>query len=465
MRLNQKPLCDKHGGFFTSHLLSTAPYAIFFGEGMIYSPQKKNKSQAQGEKMESGSVVVEKDERKRKYYIYVEEYVLSYLRRESDSLELSEIYFYGSRQEKGRKLYVYGAGRDKGIAAFAEYEPLPELVCRLTQAGPVFLVREPDGECMTTGFQVFYANNEAMQNYLLEWTGSTGKKRAAEKGNEKKAIPAPVVFPEEERKRTPYGAMSVQLCLILVVLVAIVITSTDSYDKMEELNRSAKEVFFAIENQEAGETADNLGQAADSDAAVSGGGQAEDFDRADLTGKKEIVVERDTDSNRETDSREQDAGSDGTGDDSVKGVEPAGTANDPKQDADSDTITDDQIEGTDTDKAVDDRRQDADSDMTADDQIEGVDTDVATDDQSTGADDGRESDNQEQDTAGEEKQEENREALSRSITRYYEVEQGDTLYTISQKIYGDISRVEKICEVNEISDPDKIRSGQRIILP
>ena len=64
-----------------------------------------------------------------------------------------------------------------------------------------------------------------------------------------------------------------------------------------------------------------------------------------------------------------------------------------------------------------------------------------------------------------ESEEENEEALSRSITRYYEVEQGDTLYTISQKIYGDISRVEKICEVNQISDPDKIHSGQRIILP
>lgn len=45
----------------------------------------------------------------------------------------------------------------------------------------VFLVRESDGECRTTGFQIFYDNNEAMQNYLLEWTGSTGKTRAAEK--------------------------------------------------------------------------------------------------------------------------------------------------------------------------------------------------------------------------------------------------------------------------------------------
>lgn len=63
--------------------------------------------------MGSGSEVVGKDEKK-KYQIYVEEYVLSYLRRESDSLELSEIYFYGSRQENGRKFYVYGAGRDRG---------------------------------------------------------------------------------------------------------------------------------------------------------------------------------------------------------------------------------------------------------------------------------------------------------------------------------------------------------------
>lgn len=72
---------------------------------------------------------------------------------------------------------------------------------------------------------------------------------------------------------------------------------------------------------------------------------------------------------------------------------------------------------------------------------------------------------EEKNSESEEEPEEGEEALSRSVTRYYEVEQGDTLYTISQKIYGDFSRVEKICEVNQITNPDKIRSGQRIILP
>ena len=55
--------------------------------------------------------------------------------------------------------------------------------------------------------------------------------------------------------------------------------------------------------------------------------------------------------------------------------------------------------------------------------------------------------------------------MSRSVTRYYEIERGDTLYTISEEIYGDISKVQEICELNNISDPDDIRYGQKIILP
>ena len=61
--------------------------------------------------METGSVVIHKGGKEKKYDIYIEDYVLSYLKRETDSLELSEIFFYGFQQEAGRKLFVYGAGR------------------------------------------------------------------------------------------------------------------------------------------------------------------------------------------------------------------------------------------------------------------------------------------------------------------------------------------------------------------
>lgn len=376
--------------------------------------------------MESGSAVVGKEERK-KYHIYVEEYVLSYLRRESDSLELSEIYFYGLRQEDGRKFYVYGAGRTKGIAAFAEYEPLSELVCRLTQAGPVFLVREPDGECRPSGFQVFYDNNEAMQNYLLEWTGSTGKAQDAEKDGGQEKLSASAIFPEEKKRQTPHGAMSLQLCLILVVLIAIVITSTDSYDKMEELNRSAKEVFFAIENQEAEETTRDVGE-------------------------QEIVVERDT----KVSGKAEPAGA------AAENTDFDGTADGFAQDTDASAVesdTEDSAEKEQQEEGVLKPAQES-SDETAG-QAPAEEKEESRQEETASAEEGKE----EQTETAEQSEEDNEEALSRSITRYYEVEQGDTLYTISQKIYGDISRVDKICEVNDISDPDKIRSGQRIILP
>lgn len=367
--------------------------------------------------MESGSTVVQNEERKKKYQIYVEEYVLSYLRREADSLELSEIYFYGARQDNDKKIFVYGAGRDKGIEAFAQYDPLPELVCRLTQAGPVFMVREPNGECKVNGFQVFYENNEAMQSYLLEWTGSTEKNRNQEKDN-RQDVSLPVLIPSDEKpKKEVHGAISVQLCLILMLLTAIVVTSTDSYDKMRELSQSAKEVFFAIENQEAED-------------------DAGDFESAEE--RNEIVVERDARPEKESASETID-GESGQPEEEKKPE----NKNEPETEPDAADKEDEPEEGL----------------------LENVSDEPAEESVDQEEDQEQDLETEEKSSETETEPEEGEEALSRSVTRYYEVEQGDTLYTISQKIYGDFSRVEKICEVNQITDPDKIRSGQRIILP
>lgn len=374
--------------------------------------------------MGSGSSVTQNEEGKKKYNIYVEDYVLSYLRREADSLELSEIYFYGERQDGGRKIFVYGAGRNKGIEAFSKYEPLSELVCRLTQAGPVFMVREPNGECNVNGFQVFYESNEAMQSYLLEWTGSTDKKGDVKK-REKGEEALPILIPSEKKpKKEVHGAISVQLCLILMLLTAIVITSTDSYDKIKQLNQSAKEVFFAIENQEAEDDAEGFESEQNRD----------DPERLD-----EIVVERDVTADREPMEKIGDTGA----------------------------ITD---IGSEYERDEKDAGEEGETVEAEDKPEEGLLEPVQgepiekTEDQKPGAE-SNEAEKEETAQKADEEPEEGEEALSRSVTRYYEVEQGDTLYTISQKIYGDISRVEKICEVNQITDPDKIRSGQRIILP
>lgn len=356
------------------------------------------------------------------YAIYIEDYVLSYLKREVDSLELSEIFFYGKRENGGRKFLVYGAGRRKEIAAFAGYELLDELVCRLTQAGPVFMVRERSGDYKTSSFQTFYANNEAMQNYLIEWTGMEGGHGSVAEPNEKykeaagsRRTAANVSFGKEE-KRTG-SAMSAQLCLILVVLVAIVISSTNSYRKMERLNQSAKEVFFAIENQEAGQ------ESAHKEEQIE---TADNQERGQEKGT-EILVERDTGAH---DISVEDAV---RAENAARAAEDSGDGSQTQKDT---AVSSDTLEQDDA---------------------------AAASESAQGGESAASSDGSEQAAASDGDSSE--EALSRNITRYYEVERGDTLYTISQKIYGDTSRVERICEVNEITDSDRIREGQKIILP
>lgn len=48
---------------------------------------------------------------------------------------------------------------------------------------------------------------------------------------------------------------------------------------------------------------------------------------------------------------------------------------------------------------------------------------------------------------------------------YYIVENGDSLESISTKIYGNTSRVSKIKEINDIENADAIFAGQKLILP
>jgi nucleoid-associated protein YgaU len=50
---------------------------------------------------------------------------------------------------------------------------------------------------------------------------------------------------------------------------------------------------------------------------------------------------------------------------------------------------------------------------------------------------------------------------------YYEIQQGDSLWKIADKFYGDGSKYQAIFEENRevIKDPDKIFSGQKIRIP
>jgi nucleoid-associated protein YgaU len=47
----------------------------------------------------------------------------------------------------------------------------------------------------------------------------------------------------------------------------------------------------------------------------------------------------------------------------------------------------------------------------------------------------------------------------------YTVEPGDNLSKISKRFYGDANKYASIVKANNISDPDKIKAGQELIIP
>ena len=144
-----------------------------------------------------------------------------------------------------------------------KYELLEEVGCRLTGTDPVFLIKEKDGVYEVKGYSVFYYDNTEMQDYLIQRDGEQHRQpsaRACSAGPAQKTLFGRTGHPynaagsgQSAGKINPHYAVSLQLGLVFIVLVAIVINSANSYDKMEMLNQSAAEVFFVMENQEAGE--------------------------------------------------------------------------------------------------------------------------------------------------------------------------------------------------------------------
>lgn len=71
----------------------------------------------------------------------------------------------------------------------------------------------------------------------------------------------------------------------------------------------------------------------------------------------------------------------------------------------------------------------------------------------------------EQNTGDNAKTDETKNESQGDSEEYYYVERGDTLDSISRKLYGDNSGIESICKMNGLSDGNLIYVGQKLLLP
>lgn len=375
--------------------------------------------------MESTDIVIHKGENEERYQLYVEDYVISYLKnyRTADD---GNIFFYGRKELQDKKYYIYGAGWQEQIPYFAEYMPLHEISCRYEMDMPVFSVREDEGNYELAGYYIFYHSNEAMQSYMIEQRKqmqSEGKNqdKAETKAQERSRQIEDVQkknreqhasgtrFSEKSPRKSRGGLMAAQLAAIFVILAAIIINSTNSYTELQDLNQAAVEVFFAMENEEA---ADIRGE---EDIAEGITLRLEDID-AKFEEENQTVQKEQAKENQEVQKEEEQAVQ-------KEGAEENQAVQ--KEDATEENVKEnnDEEENRDKDKETIEKDQ---------------------------------NDNEEQEAE---------QAFARNFAEYYQIEKGDTLCTISIKLYGDASKVNEICELNKISDPDHIRYGQKILLP
>lgn len=245
------------------------------------------------------------------------------------------------------------------------------------------------------GYTIFYERNEAMQRYMIE-TGD-GESIDEKEHFEDRAIKSFRTIVQEKReasgqKRVMTFLYMASTFLVMVVLV-IGITLINNYEKMTGLETALRELTDSLEQQDT-----------ELKAAYADLGQAEDGTAQDGTAAEENRVG----------TTVEDAESDGK------------------------TSAPEQADSADLAEATEEADNAADSQEQGNTQAESADDTAAAP------------------------------ATSEAVTstpESYTVRKGDTLLKISRQIYGRDDEIDAICSLNGIEDSDRILEGQKLLLP
>ena len=245
------------------------------------------------------------------------------------------------------------------------------------------------------GYTIFYERNEAMQRYMIE-TGD-GESIDEKEHFEDRAIKSFRTIVQEKKeqsgqKRVMTFLYMASTFLVMVVLV-IGITLINNYEKMTGLETALRELTDSLEQQDT-----------ELKAAYADLGQAEDGTAQDGTAAEENRVG----------TTVEDAESDG------------------------ETAAPEQADSADLAEATEEADNAADFQEQGNTQAESADDTAAAP------------------------------ATSEAVTstpESYTVRKGDTLLKISRRIYGRDDEIDAICSLNGIEDSDRILEGQKLLLP
>lgn len=256
------------------------------------------------------------------------------------------------------------------------------------------------------GYYIFYEKNEAMQRFMID-TGD-GESIDEKEQFEDRAIKSFRAIVQEKKdisgqKRVMTFLYTASTFLVMVVLV-IGITLINNYEKMEGLEMALSDISRTLESQEAEEA---LAETENVDA----GPTAAEPTAAEPTATEPAATEPAAAEVQPAEEAEQEA------------------AEKPEQEAAGET-----------------ERETA-----------------GESEQGSGEESGQE---EPKAAEQEEPQQEAQEAAAEdAIPEIYTVQKGDTLLGISRRIYGRDDQIDAICSLNGIDDSDRILAGQKLLLP
>lgn len=256
------------------------------------------------------------------------------------------------------------------------------------------------------GYYIFYEKNEAMQRFMID-TGD-GESIDEKEQFEDRAIKSFRAIVQEKKdisgqKRVMTFLYTASTFLVMVVLV-IGITLINNYEKMEGLEMALSDISRTLESQEAEEA---LAETENVDA----GPTAAEPTAAEPTATEPAATEPAAAEVQPAEEAEQEA------------------AEKPEQEAAGET-----------------ERETA-----------------GESEQGSGEESGQE---EPKAAEQEEPQQEAQEAAAEdTIPETYTVQKGDTLLGISRRIYGRDDQIDAICSLNGIDDSDRILAGQKLLLP
>ena len=261
------------------------------------------------------------------------------------------------------------------------------------------------------GYYIFYEKNEAMQRFMID-TGD-GESIDEKEQFEDRAIKSFRAIVQEKKdisgqKRVMTFLYTASTFLVMVVLV-IGITLINNYEKMEGLEMALSDISRTLESQEAEEA---LAETENVDAGPTA---------AEPTVAEPAVTE--------PTAAEPTA------------AEPAAAEEQPAEEAEQEAA-----EKPEQEAAGETEREAA-----------------GESEQGSGEESGQE---EPKAAEQEEPQQEAQEAAAEdAIPETYTVQKGDTLLGISRRIYGRDDQIDAICSLNGIDDSDRILAGQKLLLP